>query len=272
MQPRVAVLHGRDHTALCEIGAIAEGPAAISLSLGGARKVYSHLDPNEDSAALARGEGGMLVAVADGHAGARAAELAIARLLEHFAPGWTAADAGDLRARWDEDARAALLDLHVWILRELAREDAVGSRTTLALAVVRPAERWLGYASLGDSHVFVAGRSEAAEVARQDPETMAFLGTASEDRESLRPQCAVGSEEVGDARAVVLATDGISERGIGHGDPEAAVADAIERAARARPELRPLDAARAVVADALEAHRRNRSGDNVSSAVVWLGE
>ncbi len=75
----------------------------------------------------------------------------------------------------------------------------------------------------------------------------------------------------GAARALALATDGLSELEVGVEDPEAAVAAAVGRAAGAPPELRALEAARGIVESALEAHRRNPSGDNVAAAVLWLG-
>ena len=79
---RTALLRGQDHTDLGAIGLVSEGPAAIAICKGGAMKTYSHLDPNEDAACFAIGDGGMLVAVADGHDGASGAEAAVRALLE----------------------------------------------------------------------------------------------------------------------------------------------------------------------------------------------
>ena len=59
---RSARLLGRDQSALGAVAAIAEGRAAITLSLGGALKTYHHTDPNEDAACFALGAGGMLAA------------------------------------------------------------------------------------------------------------------------------------------------------------------------------------------------------------------
>jgi hypothetical protein len=44
----------------------------------------------------------------------------------------------------------------------------------------------------------------------------------------------------------------------------------VERAARSTPDRRPLETACGVVETALEAQRRQGSGDNVASAVIWL--
>jgi hypothetical protein len=47
---RTGLLLGREHQLLGGVAAIAEGSCAIALSLGGAKKVYEHRDPNEDAA------------------------------------------------------------------------------------------------------------------------------------------------------------------------------------------------------------------------------
>ena len=47
---RHGLLLGRDHTEIGAIAAESEGALAVALSRGGARKLYSHHDPNEDAA------------------------------------------------------------------------------------------------------------------------------------------------------------------------------------------------------------------------------
>ena len=73
-----------------------------------------------------------------------------------------------------------------------------------------------------------------------------------------------------DYTITVLATDGLSERGIGVEAPAAAVADAVDRAGRTDEPVRPLEAARGTVETALAAQRAQGAGDNVASAVAWL--
>ena len=97
-----------------------------------------------------------------------------------------------------------------------------------------------------------------------------FLGFASETARSLAGKHAAGVQVLSGTRAVVLVTDGLSEKGIGVAVPELAVAEVVEAAQRDKPELRPLVAARGIVERALAEHRRHRSGDNVASAVAWL--
>lgn len=265
-----AILRGREQTVIGAVASVAEGPCAIALSRGGAAKTYRHRDLNEDVAGFASGEDGTLVAVADGHGGCDAAEIAVDRLLTRYAPLWTGTSTPGLGALWDSTARAALADINLAVLRELAERGEDASRTTLALAVWRPSEALLLFASVGDSHVFRVDVGTAVDLVAPLDHRTAFLGSPQETRESLRANAVIGSTPQRDTRAVVAITDGISERGIGVADPAATVADATLRASAGRRELRPLTAARSAVESALAAHRHHRAGDNVACAVAWL--
>ena len=70
---RAVFLAGRDQIEVGAVGAQALGPIAAAISRGGAEKRYEYTDPNEDVALAASGRHGVLVAVADGHWGSRAA-------------------------------------------------------------------------------------------------------------------------------------------------------------------------------------------------------
>lgn len=259
------VLRGRDHTGGGRIAAIAEGHAAVAISRGGAPKVYDHKDPNEDCAAFARGDGGYLLVVADAHGGHEAAETAVDLLIERFAPEWTAGS-GPLLP-WPELARRAVGQAHAAILDRAAREGSLESRTTLAFALVRAREDWLAWASVGDSHVFHVGAAETVELALPGHEPVHFLGSPSHTLETLEIRS--DSQALGATRALVLATDGLSEHGIGVDSPHAAVLAAVAHAESAKPELRALVAARHLLEQALSAQRRHRSGDNVATALYW---
>jgi hypothetical protein len=266
---RSAQLRGRDHTRLGMTAAIAEGRAAIALSRGGAAKSYQHKDPNEDVALFAEGDGGILLAVADGHGGCDAAEAVIDRLLAGFAPAWTAATAPGLRERWLTELPSCLAELNAVILERVAQGGPDTSRTTLALALLRPGDDWLAFASLGDSHIFQLTAGEVLELGHEDGRRTCYLGFAAETAESLDGKYVAGAQALAGTRAMLLVTDGLSERGIGVAVPEDAVAECAEVAARGLPELRPLGAARGVVERALAEHRRHRAGDNVAAAVAW---
>ena len=283
-------LLGHAHQVHGAVAAVSEGPAAITLSRGGAPKTYGHTDPNEDAVCFAFGEHGVLAAVADGHYGARGAERAIDWLLRERASAWTGADAGELDPdTWLEAGGDVLQAVHHDVLAQAREIGLAPAPTTLSIALVRPREGLLLHASVGDSHIFVArqarGIHHANDVAwattgRRD---CAFAGEQY-DGGQLRPdQWVVGCEPLADARAVLLASDGLSEVRIGVEDPAAAAAAAVEHAAdpgaippgttdaEAREaSLRALEACRHLTEAALAAHRANRAGDNMCAAVIWL--
>jgi serine/threonine protein phosphatase PrpC len=265
---RSELLRGREHTKLGALAARGEGPCAIALSRGGYEKGYPYRDPNEDAAGFALGPAGCLLAVADGHGGHEAAELAVATLLARFAGAWTVP--GEIASGWPERARQALALLHGEIVeRGIGDGGNPEARTTLALALVRPGEDLLAFASVGDSHVFLAAAARASDLA-QGCGPPSFLGSPSLAPEELAARAAVGAVRLAGARALALATDGLSERGIGVDSPEAAVMDALAGAERASPERRALETARGLVERALASHRRRRAGDNVAAAVLLV--
>jgi hypothetical protein len=79
------LLAGRDFADVGAVGEAAADRIAVALSRGGAEKRYEYTDPNEDVALAASGRHGVLVAVADGHWGSRAAEIAVAQLRDGHA-------------------------------------------------------------------------------------------------------------------------------------------------------------------------------------------
>ena len=85
-----------------------------------------------------------------------------------------------------------------------------------------------------------------------------------------RDKALVGTAPLAGAGALVLASDGLSERGIGVEDPPATVTQALGHASGSEPDRRALEACRGVAETAMEAQRRNSSGDNLAVAVLWL--
>jgi len=268
---RSALLRGREHLEIGATDAVAEGPAAIAISMGGAKKTYVHSDPNEDSVLFAVGTVGILVALADGHRGFEASEVVLEHLLAHPGPQWVE-PGGVTPASWGRHALAAICDANGEILRERLDTEMGKSRTTLALALVLPESDALLYACIGDSHLFQVRPDGVAELAGAgaDMGMDCFLGHGQETLESLAEKCRIGTEHLEDTTAVVLASDGLSEHQIGVEDPGAVVRESIEAARKAAPGLRPLEASRSIVETALAAHRKNASGDNMCAAVVWL--
>lgn len=263
---RSARLRGPEHQTLGGIAVVAEGSLAIALSLGGAPKTYAHREPNEDVAGFAWSEWGAALAIADGHQGSVAALIALERVLAR-APRWLERAPIALDARFGEEADALVRGAHEQILTDPA---AAGSRTTLAVALARPREGWLGLISIGDSLLFTCGDAGTHALRSAEPDATHFLGTARLDASELAAATWVDVRPLRGERALVLASDGFSQPGIGVVDPEAAVSQACQEAVRAGPELRALALARGVVARAIDAQRTRRAGDNVAVAALWL--
>ncbi|MCA9505150.1 MAG: protein phosphatase 2C domain-containing protein [Myxococcales bacterium] len=271
-----AFLRGRQHGRVGTLALEGQGPAAIALSRGGAYKTYSHTDPNEDCVAFALGEGGQLIVAADGHHGELGSEAAVAAILEEFAATWTAATAPTRDpGAWRELALDALLRANRAVLEVAGRTQLPPAPTTFVLALVRPHEDLMLHVSVGDSHLFAVDATRAAELGGRDPEWKftPFLGYEEARRELLERYASVGTRAVADLRAVVLATDGLSEPGIGVPDPAAAVhGRVLEAGDEGRADRAAVQACRSIVETAMHAHRRQKAGDNMGCSVLWLGD
>jgi serine/threonine protein phosphatase PrpC len=267
-----ASLLGRNHTLIGRTAAVSEGCCAIALSRGGAPKTYHYKHPNEDAAAFAIGPGGSLAVVADAHGGCDASEIAVNSIVREAAPQWTIAAAGAIDSEWPVRARAAITRAHEDILRAVARGALQSSRTTLAFALVRPADDLLAIGAVGDSHAFAVRDDGIHDLALDRTIGPAFLGGPADTAESLHERCVANTHPLTGLRALMLITDGLSEHGIGVESPDAAIADAVRQAASVAPKLRPLEAARSAVESALAAHAHNKAGDNVASAALWLDD
>lgn len=264
-----ALLLGRDHTEVGALETLAARRAAIGISRGGAPKTYAHTDPNEDAALLLEDQQGTLLAVADGHGGADASEIAIQTLRQGAGPRWTRAETLDPE-RWSREAHVALAEVNEAIRRGAAEGRRKRSRTTLAFALLR--EGRILWASMGDSHVFQIEAEDARDVAWAISSTGRpyFLGQGDESPDSLLDKSVVGWQSASTLRALVLVTDGLSERNVGVDDPAKALAAAAQAAEPLAGDERSLALTRATLDAALAAHQRNASGDNVAVAAAWL--
>ncbi|MEZ4216264.1 MAG: protein phosphatase 2C domain-containing protein [Myxococcota bacterium] len=275
--PRAHRLLGARCVEVGSVEGVAQGACAIALSRGGAAKVYDHTEPNEDAAAFAEGAGGVLLAVADGHDGAHGAEAAIAAVVDAIAPAACAATppvagGADAGRAWNDWLYAALQTASARAIADAAARRLPPAPTTLAIALVRPGDDLVAWAGVGDSHVLacaaerVEERGWAALGAHASPH---FLGLPEETWH--RANTALGCAPLGGLRALALATDGLSEVGIGVDHPEEAVAEAlaVARGVAVPPACRAQRFARALAEAALAAHRRRRSGDNVAVA-AWV--
>jgi serine/threonine protein phosphatase PrpC len=264
---RCAQLRGPEHVSFGAVAVVAEGGLGIALSRGGAPKPYAHREANEDYAGFAWSEWGAVLAVADGHQGSGAASLAVERALAH-APRWLERAPIALLDRFRAESDALIGGTHREIVQ---RHGSSGSRTTLAVALARPGEGWLGLISVGDSLLFTCGAAGAHRIRGDERSEATFLGTARLDVADLAASTFVDVRPLRGERAVVIASDGFSQPGIGVKDPEAAISETCRDAERGDPARASLELARGVVQRALDVQRRNRSGDNVGAAVLWLG-
>jgi hypothetical protein len=264
---KAALLRGRDHLATGAIGAAADGSVAIAISRGGAPKPYPHTEPNEDAVLGVRGTRGALVAVTDGHWGHRAAELVLERLAALHAEAWT--EGPDRGAeRWYQEMLATLVELNDAVLA--AHSEGQRSRTTLALALLRPSQDLVVTASAGDSHVFQVLGARAVDLGGARGARSFFLGQERVAASALERDVRIALQPLGGSMALVAATDGLSEEAIGVADPEAAVCAAVAVGSAQAPDARAAAAAGALVEAALGAHREHAAGDNVSAAVAWV--
>ncbi|MBW2541113.1 MAG: protein phosphatase 2C family protein [Deltaproteobacteria bacterium] len=265
----IAILRGSESPNIGGVSVVSEGSAAISLSRGGFKKRYSHTDPNEDAAAFALGEAGVLLAVADGHNGCDAAEMTLDELVSRA--GRLLTRGGNATGEWwAEVALETLGAIQTRLVSRIEQGVRGHSRTTLALALILPSEDLLAFASVGDSHIFRVCPNEVVDLGSQSAGRLCFLGNPADDLTELARNGVVAVEPIADTRAVILATDGISEAGIGVDVPEFTIAECVAGADHLAPELRPLELARNVCEAALAAHRRHRAGDNIATAVSCL--
>jgi serine/threonine protein phosphatase PrpC len=272
---KTAFLRGRDHQRVGGLELTGVGRAAIAISRGGARKTYSYTDPNEDCVAFAIGDGGLLILAADGHHGELGSEAAVQTIIDEFATEWTAAKApAEGEAAWRAMGVDALLRANRAILEIAGRNQLPPAPTTFVLALLRPADDVLLHLSVGDSHIFAIDRGEAIELGGRNPDWKftPFLGYEEARRELIEEYSIIGFRSLQNLRAVVLATDGLSEPGIGVTDPSGAVYSTVAQVELDEPDdRRAVEICRGIVEIALRAHRHQKAGDNMACSVVWLG-
>ena len=160
------------------------------------------------------------------------------------------------------------------ILEVAGRNQLPPAPTTFVVALLRPADDLLLHFSVGDSHIFAVDPDYATDLGGRDPEWKftPFLGYEEARRELMEEYSIIGFRSLKDLRAVVLATDGLSEPGIGVTDPSGAVYSTVARVELDQPDdRRAVEICRGVVEVALRAHRLQKAGDNMACSVVWLG-
>lgn len=216
------VLYGRDHGTLGEHAVASLGSSlAVCTSAGAVLKQGANTSRNEDVGAIAIGPERAVLVVADAHFGGKAAEIAVDVVL--------AALGSNLPPAISEDALVALFfDAGVAVQRGTSASGSAGSpsRTTLALAILD--EDGVHWAALGDSCIVVL-TDEGCE--RVDRPRNAYLGQQF-DLAEIAATLVTGRCDREDARAIVLATDGLLA---GLPEHDTTLADAVDAELRGDP-------------------------------------
>jgi serine/threonine protein phosphatase PrpC len=188
---RAVALFGRDYPRLGPLGAVALADGgALALSRGQEPKPYRHVDPNEDAALIVRDPVGVLLAVADGHDGVAASELAIEAVRRNA------------RELLSDDLSRFTAQLDRVLLALAAELRAVEpSRTCLLLAAL-VGDRCL-YACFGDSALYRASQPDPVTAP-----TDCYLGPDRVLDDELRGT-ALGSFAREPGERVALVTDGV---------------------------------------------------------------
>ena len=266
-------LLGRQHHELGALATLGAGSAAIALSCGGAAKTYEHTEPNEDAAFFFRGPGGWLLAVADGHHGSTGSEAVIDYIAANLADDWTGgASLGFDTQSWLQCAEGILFDCGRAVLRRAAERGVGPAPTTLCLALVRPSESALSWICIGDSHLFRSGPKGIDDLgwASLGREDRYFLGYEAASRQGMAGRSISGYRDLDNTHALVLATDGLSEIGIGVPNPARAVADSLKSSENSAADHFALETVKHLGETTMGAHVKNRAGDNIALAALDL--
>ena len=260
------LLRGRDHTQTGELVVRAGLRVASALGRGGAAKLYAHKDPNEDACMSAEGPGGWFLIVADGHWGEEAARIAVDSI-SAAAQSWVEDVAAREHDTWRHALEAAVVAAHYAILEGCRGER--GPRTTLSLALARRPEAAFFTASVGDSHLFWSDAERCLDLGWPRDRPPRFLGQRDADDNWLRGAIRHETGSLRDTRALLAATDGLSEPGIGVADPPSAVLQALSNAESYPTAERAAVAAHRLAQIACDAQSRNGAGDNIAVALAW---
>lgn len=260
------LLQGRDHTQTGELVVRAGLRVASALGRGGAAKLYAHKDPNEDACMSAEGPGGWFLVVADGHWGEEAARIAVDHLAAS-AHGWVEEVVVRENDTWRSAIQAAVKAAHVAILESCRGER--GPRTTLSLALARRPEASFFTASVGDSHLFWTDAQRCLDLGWPRDRPPRFLGQRDTDEAWFDDAVRLEVGSLRETRALLAATDGLSEPGIGVADPPLAVLQAVEDAEAYPPAERAAVAAHRLAQLACDAQSQNGAGDNIAVALAW---
>lgn len=169
-------IYGKEHEVPGEL--YARDLAPFNIGLG--TSVGIAIKPNEDCLGAAALGSELILAIADGHWGRDASELAVSKAVELLR--------GDSRASKDSETRARLFALFDQVNTELYRlatsePGASASETTLIVCHVKetPSGNYLYWSSFGDSYLFVLRNKELKQLNILNPFWLGYLSKLSEN-------------------------------------------------------------------------------------------
>lgn len=174
-----ATMFGKDHEQKGRIHVqdLAPFPIALGTSAGVRSK------PNEDAVGVSVLGAEFVLAIADGHWGRDASEIAIAKAIDLIRP--------DGRPAQESETRARLFALYEQVNTELYRlavsgPGAPAPETTLIVCHVSPAAEgiFLCWASFGDSYLFLQRDGELRQLNTLQSRWLGYLSRLSENAES----------------------------------------------------------------------------------------
>ncbi len=173
------VLLGKDHQAQREVytGSFASQHIAWGTSVGATMK------PNEDAVGVSVLGAEVVLAVADGHWGRDASEIAVSKAVELLNP--------NARPSKDSETRARLFALFDQVNTELydlatSSPGASASETTLIVCHVKetPGGKYLYWSSFGDSYLFLLRNGELKQLNSLHQFWLGYLSRLSESASS----------------------------------------------------------------------------------------
>jgi serine/threonine protein phosphatase PrpC len=178
-EPSTIVIYGRDYEAASEIHCqgIADSSIAFGISVGTTSK------PNEDCLGISSLEDDVLLAIADGHWGKDASELAIQKATDMFRSTGRLPQENEIRARF-----YALFEQINRELFEKAMSDPGAStpETTLIVCHLKKilSERYLYWSSFGDSFLFLFRGDELIQLNSLNAYWLGMLSRLSENSQT----------------------------------------------------------------------------------------
>jgi len=175
--PYNLVIYGKDHEAPNEIYCQVNSKIGFGMSVGISSKA------NEDCLGMSRLEEDVLLAIADGHWGREASELAVQKATDMFRSTHPLPRENEIRARF-----YALFEQinHELFEEAMSNPGASAPETTLIVCHLKEiaSEKYLYWSSFGDSFLFVLRRGELIQLNSLNSYWLGMLSRLSENSQT----------------------------------------------------------------------------------------